>query len=92
MKKNDIFNVFFREKPAAMLLEMWRSSKNETYASNLAKLTDCTYSHVVKILQQMQKAGLVEFKKEGRLKLLTLTNKGKKVSKYIDMISQAFKE
>ena len=61
MAKVDIFNVLFREKPANMLVEMRRNSKKEIYASNLAKTVDCTYSHVVKILQQMQKAGLVGF-------------------------------
>ena len=84
MGNEDILNVFFREKPVQMLVEMRRSAKKEIYASNLAKLVDCTYSHVVKILQQMQKSGLVEFQKQGRLKLLTLTKKGQDVAAYFD--------
>lgn len=80
-----IFNVFFREKPALMLLGL-RNSKGESYASSLAKEVDCTYSHVVKIIQEMNKAGLVTFKKQGRLKLLTLTTKGIKVADHIDSI------
>ncbi len=87
MAKKKIFSVFFREKPAAMLLEMRRNSKSEIYASNLAKATDCTYSHVVKILKYMHKAGLVEFNKQGRLKLLSLTKKGKDVADNIDKIN-----
>ncbi|NTV23136.1 MAG: hypothetical protein HGA85_02035, partial [Nanoarchaeota archaeon] len=67
MGKTDMLNVFFREKPAFMLIEMRRSPKNAIYASNLAKAVDCTYSHVVKILQQMEKAGMVNFDKKGRL-------------------------
>ncbi|MBR9675477.1 winged helix DNA-binding protein [Candidatus Woesearchaeota archaeon] len=85
MENNAIFNVFFREKPAMMLVSL-KNSKNEIYASSLAKVIDCTYSHVVKILQEMEKAGLVNFEKEGRLKLLTLTKKGEEIAEHIDKI------
>jgi predicted transcriptional regulator len=86
MKQKKIFNVFFREKPAMMLVTLLNKS-NSTYASNLAKVVDCTYSHVVKILQEMQKAGLVTFEKRGRLKVLTLTKKGVEVASYIDKLN-----
>jgi len=72
VQNKEIFNVFFREKPAMMLVEL-KNAKSTVYASSLAKSVDCTYSHVVKILQEMEKAGLVNFEKQGRLKLLTLT-------------------
>ncbi|MFO8016284.1 MAG: winged helix-turn-helix domain-containing protein [Candidatus Woesearchaeota archaeon] len=85
MKTSPIFGVFFREKPAMMLVNL-RNAKGEVYASNLAKQIDCTYSHVVKILQQMEKAGLVNFDKQGRLKILTLTKKGGEVADSIDKI------
>ena len=80
-----IFSVFFREKPAMMLVEM-KNAKNEVYASSIAKTVDCTYSHVVKILQEMQKAGLINFEKQGRLKILTLTKLGQDVAEKIDGI------
>ena len=83
MENKKIFNVFFREKPAMMLVEL-KNAKAEVYASSIAKMVDCTYSHVVKILQQMQKAGLVNFEKQGRLKLLTLTKTGQEVAEKID--------
>jgi DNA-binding MarR family transcriptional regulator len=85
MKNKEIFNVFFREKPAMMLVTL-KNSKTEIYASSLAKVIDCTYSHVVKILQEMEKAGLVNFEKNGRLKLLTLTKKGEQIAENIDKI------
>ena len=85
MQNKGIFNVFFREKPAMMLVEL-KNAKNEIYASSLAKNIDCTYSHVVKILQEMQKAGLIIFDKQGRLKLLTLTKKGNEVAEHIERI------
>lgn len=85
-KTKKIFNVFFREKPALMLVTLYNST-NEVYASNLAKGVDCTYSHVVKILQEMSKAGLVQFQKQGRLKILKLTKKGEDVAKKISEIN-----
>ncbi|HLD88950.1 MAG TPA: winged helix DNA-binding protein [Candidatus Nanoarchaeia archaeon] len=83
MENKEIFDILFREKPAMMLVEL-KNAKNEIYASALAKKIDCTYSHVVKILQEMEKAGLVNFDKQGRLKLLTLTKKGSDVAEHID--------
>ena len=85
MKTKKIFNVFFREKPAMMLVHLLNAT-NEIYASSLAKVVDCTYSHVVKILQEMQKAGLIVFEKQGRLKILKLTKKGEEIAKGMDMI------
>lgn len=72
-----------------MMLVTLLNSTNEHYASSLAKVVDCTYSHIVKILNEMQKAGLVQFKKQGRLKVLKLTDKGVKVAQSIDDIRNA---
>ena len=85
MNNDAIFNVFFREKPAMMLVNL-KNAKDEIYASSLAKQIDCTYSHVVKILQEMEKAGLINFEKQGRLKLLSLTKKGTEVAEHIDNV------
>lgn len=85
MNNDKIFSVFFREKPTMMLLGLY-NAKSEVYASSLAKQIDCTYSHVVKILQQMEKSGLVTFNKTGRLKLLTLTKKGEEIAANIDKV------
>lgn len=68
-----------------MLVEL-RNSQNEMYASTLAKKVDCTYSHVVKILQEMNKSGIVAFEKQGRLKILTLTKKGQEIAESLDKV------
>jgi DNA-binding MarR family transcriptional regulator len=80
-----ILNVFFREKPVKMLIDL-KNAKQEIYASNLAKHIDCTYSHVVKILQEMERSGLIQFKKEGRLKLLRLTPKGAEIAENFETV------
>jgi len=88
LKNKEIFNVLFREKPTMMLIGLY-NAKGEMYASSLAKTVDCTYSHVVKILQQMEQAGLITFNKTGRLKLLTLTKKGFEIVEHIEKVRQS---
>ena len=82
-EEKKIFGVIFREKPSLMLVTL-KNSKSQIYATSLAKVVDCTYSHVVKILQEMEKAELVKFEKQGRLKLLALTKKGNEIADHID--------
>jgi len=86
-KKEDIFEVFFRKKPAMMLIALRRGTKNR-YGSILAKEVDCTYSHAVKILQEMERAKLVAFEKHGRIKDIKLTDSGNKVAEYIEKIKE----
>lgn len=87
-RNKKIFSVFFREKPAMMMITLL-NTQSEQYASSLAKQVDCTYSHIVKILNEMQKADLITFQKEGRLKVLKLTKKGEDVARSIDGIRNA---
>ena len=50
----DNFDIFFRRKPALMLVALKRISRAR-YGSVLAKEVDCTYSHAVKILQSLER-------------------------------------
>jgi len=52
----------------------------------IAKEVDCTYSHAVKILQEMEKAKLVAFEKQGRIKSINLTDSGERVAEHISKI------
>jgi hypothetical protein len=49
-KPKDSFDMFFRRKPALMLVSLKKLTRAR-YGSILAKEVDCTYSHAVKILQ-----------------------------------------
>jgi len=84
----DNFDIFFRRKPALMLVALRRLSKAR-YGSILAKEVDCTYSHAVKILQILEKLNLVTFEKQGRIKLIKLTKKGQDIAESIDDIRRA---
>ena len=84
-KKEDIFEVFFRRKPAMILMALRKNTRNR-YGSVLAKEVDCTYSHAVKILQEMEKAKLVNFEKHGRIKSIELTDSGNRIAEHIEKI------
>tara|TARA_Y100000310_G_C20672175_1_gene810872 strand:+ start:247 stop:573 length:327 start_codon:yes stop_codon:yes gene_type:complete len=84
-KGKNIFEVFFRKKPALILVALRKNTRNR-YGSVLAKEVDCTYSHAVKILQEMETAKLVEFEKQGRIKIIKLTDTGNKIAEYIEKI------
>jgi DNA-binding MarR family transcriptional regulator len=81
----DNFDIFFRRKPALMLVALKKLSKAR-YGSILAKEVDCTYSHAVKILQTLEKLNLVIFEKQGRIKLIKLTKKGQEIADSIENI------
>jgi DNA-binding MarR family transcriptional regulator len=83
----DGFPIVFKEKPVAMLLALLHSKK-AVYVSTLAKQVKYTYSHVVKVLQDMEKAGLVSTEKHGRLKVIELTLKGKDIAEKIDELQR----
>ena len=85
----DAFNTFFRKKPALILIAL-RKNARARYGSLLAKEVDCTYSHAVKILQSLEKFGLVAFEKKGRIKLIKLTNKGAEIANNIQKIKDQF--
>lgn len=90
-EEETIFSTIFRTKPGLAIMELWRSEGN-SYSSKLAKQVDCTYSHVVKILDRMEKAGLVKFDKNGRIKKIELTQKGFKVANLVAQIDSILKE
>ena len=83
----DAFAIFFRKKPTLILLALQKTSRAR-YGSLLAKEVDCTYSHAVKILQNLEKFGLVSFEKKGRIKIVKLTAKGQNVAEHLKKIKE----
>jgi len=86
----DNFEVFFRKKPALMLVSLKKNTRMR-YGSVLAKEVDCTYSHAVKILQTLEELKLVGFEKKGRVKVIKLTKKGQEVADAIEDIKNLVK-
>ena len=86
-KMKDNSDIFFRRKPALMLVSLKKNTRMR-YGSILAKEVDCTCSHAVKILQTLEALGLVVFEKRGRIKVIQLTKKGKDVAEAIENIQK----
>ena len=82
--------LFLREKPAKIFLGLKTAKDKSTYATILSKQADCTYSHTVKILGNLQKLGLVEFEKTGRIKKVRLTDDGLEIANNLDAIVRKF--
>lgn len=82
--QSEIENLFFREKPARLLVYIKKEQK--AYASTLAKNIDCTYAHTVKLLDRMQEMGLVNFDKTGRIKYISLTSLGDELAQHFDSL------
>ena len=89
MKEKKLQYLFLRKKPAEMLVQMLKNDRMK-YASVIAKEVDCTYSHTVRILQELEKKGVVEFQKKGRLKIITLTKFGLEVAGTLDHLMKIF--
>ncbi|MCD4740682.1 MarR family winged helix-turn-helix transcriptional regulator [archaeon] len=78
-------NFFINEKPVRALVAL--SEKDRTwYASLLAKDVDCTYAHMVNVLDEFASAGLVVFDREGRIKIVKLTEKGEDLAREFETV------
>jgi len=77
-------DLFLRKKPARLLLSIKKQEK--PYASLLAKKIDCTYAHTTKLLDKMKTFELVDFKKDGRKKFVTLTNRGQDLADEFEIL------
>lgn len=88
-KDTSLDDLFLHEKPAKILVAI-KSSGSKTYASTVAKITDCTYSHTVKILDFLKKTGLVDFEKKGRIKFIKLTQSGEDVAIDLENLLRKF--
>lgn len=78
-KMDELRDVFLHGKPARILVGIKRGQEDK-YASVLSREANCTYSHTVKILDTFEEHGLIEFRKEGRKKLVELTDDGRSVA------------
>lgn len=81
MSVTDLRRLFLRPKSVKIIINLKKGPK---YATQISKDIDCTYSHVVKLLEEFEKLGLVEFKKQGRIKVIELTEDGQDLAHAIE--------
>ncbi len=84
--KNQLEELFLREKPVKIFLGIKTTKDDSIYTTVLSKQADCTFSHTFKILNSLEKMGLVTFEKTGRIKTVKLTDDGKEVATNLDSI------
>lgn len=84
----DMKELFLRKKPVMLLLNIKLGSNK--YISVLAKETDCTYSHTVKLLELFRGLGLVDFDKQGRIKYVKLTQDGTDIATDFESVLRKF--
>jgi len=88
--KGELEELFLRKKPVRLLLSIKMGASTPKYVSVLSKETDCTYSHTVKLLNILEKLGIVEFSKEGRIKYVKLTADGDELATDFETIQRRF--
>jgi DNA-binding MarR family transcriptional regulator len=74
--EDDTLDMFLKMKPCKALFAVQNLEDSETYISKISEKIDSTYAHTVKIIERFRDMGLVDSEKEGRKKMLTLTEKG----------------
>lgn len=84
-------DIFLNEKPVMTLVTI-RKSQEDIYSSVISRKIDTTYAHTVKIISQMEEEGLLQSEKQGRKKILTLTQKGKQYSDLFIEMLELFEE
>lgn len=87
--ETDTRELFLRKKPVNILISI-KMGNNQKYISVLAKETDCTYSHTVKLLEEFKDFGIVEFEKQGRIKYVKLTSTGLELATAFEEVLRKF--
>lgn len=82
MDKKLIF--LFRKRPLDLLMELRRNG--ESYSQKISMKIDCTYAHTTNIIKKLVELNIIDSKKIGRKKSLTLTNKGKEICEHLNEV------
>ncbi|MCX6815009.1 MAG: hypothetical protein NTY20_05160 [Candidatus Aenigmarchaeota archaeon] len=85
-------DLFLREKPARILMGLKTGKDKPVYATILAKESDCTYSHTIKILNAFRNLGIVKFDKQGRIKKVILTDDGWDIAHNVEAMIKKFSQ
>ncbi|MBN3037320.1 MAG: winged helix DNA-binding protein [Candidatus Diapherotrites archaeon] len=78
-------SFFLREKPVRVLIALSDKSRS-WYAHLLSKEVDVTYAHLINVLDALSVAGLVSFEREGRIKLVRITDDGLELAKDFETV------
>lgn len=80
MNENQEF--LLSKKTMQILSEIYKNNNN-TYIAKLAKVSDTSYSHAVRVVSKLEKLGIIKTEKVGRKAVVTLTEIGKELAGHI---------
>lgn len=75
--------IFFKDKPLRALVSLGKKDKI-WYASMLCKEIDCTYPHMMKLMDIFESEGLIKTEGQGRINIIRLTEKGEDLSQELE--------
>jgi predicted transcriptional regulator len=88
---DELEEFFLNRKPVQIMVNLRRQT-SDNYASAVSRQVDATYSHTIKVLQQMKEHGLVEFEKKGRKKVIQLTSRGEQIAEKLSDLLQELRD
>ncbi len=90
-ENNELISLLLHEKPLRIMIGL-RYSQGKTYPSMLAKFADCTYPHAVRILDILERNGIIAYKRKGRIKYVVLTDKGEEIAFLLEELYRKLKK
>jgi DNA-binding MarR family transcriptional regulator len=78
--EEDSLKEFFVNVKSAKILVSLSNPTTDNYASKISSNVDCTYSHTVRIIQKFEDRGLLESEREGRKRVVQLTEDGRDIA------------
>ncbi|MCX8206633.1 MAG: hypothetical protein N3G75_02220 [Methanothrix sp.] len=82
--------LLLKEKPCHTLLAILELDR--AYASLISKKIDSTFAHTLRILSQLEQAGLVSTRTEGRVRYVELTDPGRRAAEALRMLREAIED
>jgi predicted transcriptional regulator len=76
-------SLFIKVKPCTVLL-LLKDASQAWYPSKLARGASCSYVHVVNLLSELRKQGVVGTERKGKQNIYKLTEKGAQLASPLD--------
>jgi len=77
----DLESLFLNRVPPKIITTIYELES--TFPSEIAKKVDSPFAHVISVLQKLEKEGLVKTKMEGRIRVTTLTGRGRQLAELL---------
>jgi predicted transcriptional regulator len=87
LMRGKAFWLIFQEKPTKLLIVLKESDK-KMFQTEISRKINATFAHTLKILELMEKSGIVKSEKDGKRKFVCLTELGAEVAKEVDTVKR----